>query len=319
MRRKRGRDNSLLVHAAWYKSRYQRGEQDALIEFAAGYPHTSKSTPWFRSAIQELICIFVSYHRREGRSLREISALLNRMGVPPRRGKVWHASSVRLYGRKPKSFTNSPLTARTILMAIYGHEGEKVPSQPWREAIAKGIDTPHEDARLVWELHRLLRPYITRLAHDIRKMFREYERKAIFDREIPRVDRQVEYVRRCYGTRGLPYLSLRHALGQQAVSTLLSQQASPPRSPETLAIEASMIPPLESPEEPTPSEEEEAGGGKIKQKPLLDSFGFIDRMFTKKEFITLATKKVDTALLEILCRWADLSPRTAHRYRPNVQ
>ncbi len=101
------------------------------------------------------------------------------------------------------------------------------------------------------------------------------------------------FVRNYYGTRQLPFRTLRQALDIQRLS-LREVTGRVPYGDDVDIVQILSVPELKS---------------------------FLDRPLTRDEMLKLVSKKLDTAVLEIVCGRVPggISARTAYRYKPSVQ
>ena len=279
-----------------YERDYKCGKRDlrirALVEFGTRFPDTARKTPWFRSAITDLVAVVRASHQERGWSLQKIANLLNCIGVPPSKGKKWHASSLRLSKYRTPSTSFQPLAAQKILKVIYG---SKKAQQAWVESIVQASDTNREVARVVWEMHRHFKPYFQKLFRAIDLKFRQYERGIDVNRTTPMKKRRIEFVRSFFGSHQLPFRSLREALN---VTRLTSEQkqGSEPLPPGAGLVELLSLDSVESARSGT----------------------YLDRPFTHNELVTLMSKKLHTALLEIICGWVKIPVRTVQHHKPRA-
>lgn len=284
MKRKLHPETRLDVYRRWYEAR-DKGNRDAsaLIEFAWKFPDTSKGARWFQEAVGELIAALVRRLRKDGKSFRHIATLLNRMRVPTRRAGRWYASSVRLCALRPPRIDLSGLDAFRLLCAIYGPKRQDL---SWVESVIRSGDSMQEDVGLLWDLHPLMKEPFRLLRGDILLRFRRYERHVRAGKAIPRQERLVSFVRRCWGTRELPYSNLRAALLAEGIRErgILEELSPPPQASKRLS------------------------------RPL--GRGLLDRRLTRDDEVILATGRLETAVTRILCKWFGFSPRSAYRYKP---
>jgi hypothetical protein len=154
--------------------------------------------------------------------------------------------------------------------------GPKRQDLSWWELVARGGDSAAQAVHLLWDLHRLMKEHFRLLRQDILARFRRHERKTGVERGVRRGQRLASYVSRCWGTRELPNLTLRAALLSKG----------------------------------------------LRDRGILDALSspefriFLDRPLSQKESVMLVTRRLDTAVTEILCGRFAISPRTAYRYKP---
>lgn len=276
-------ESRIEFYFRWYGARYKSGDLNALIEFAWKFPHTAKSARWFRDAVGDLISILVADRRRRRESLRKIASLLNRMSVPAHRAEKWYASAVRLYTLRSPSKSPGALGAFRILRALYGSKRQNL---SWSESVIKRGDTTQEDVRLLWDLHRLMKDPLRVLCQDILSRFGRHERHVQADKAVPRRERLISYVGRCWGTRELPNSTLRAALLAKGIRDHGILDALFPSSDSRTRFHG----------------------------PYFK--GFLDLPLRRDEITILVTGRLETAVTRILGRWFTISPRSAYRYKP---
>ena len=213
LRATRKEREALGRYVRWYQWRFEKGEFSALVEFAAFFPSLSRVSPWFRSSIADLVSVLVVHCTSKRLSPRNVSNFLNRMKVPPPRGKKWHHTSLKFYRRRRGHVMIRASQALRILRAIYNPPSRAFLPQPWRERLAVQSASAQARVRLVWGLHRLLKAFVGQFVQKIRRSFKQYERCTDVDRRLRVRERQTEFVRRNWGTRSLPFQTLRQALG----------------------------------------------------------------------------------------------------------
>jgi hypothetical protein len=277
MKRRLHPDSRLAIYSRWYEARYNapRRELEAVVEFAWRFPQIVRSARWFREAVADLISVIVIDRKGHGKSFRRIASLLSRMRVPPRRADRWHASAVRLYTRRRPNRPVSALNAFRILCAIYGRQRQ---DRSWSGLVIRSGDVTQEDVRLLWDFHRLIKDPFKVLRRDILARFRRHERRVANDKTVPRPERLISYVRRCWGTRELPHSTLRAVLLAKGIRD------------HGILDDLSPVPHYRK--------------------------GLLDLSLSRDDLIILVTGRLETAVTKILSQWFGISPRSAYRYKP---